>query len=160
MKKIIIFTEPTQELVFDASSDLLLTQACLSVLIRRRTNANFRYFVEGRQFNPTATELEYMNLTDSDINLLPKSVAERTKALRKRFLDLQASTDSYQASTKLWQDTLENFLSLPLEKQLTAQTRVLADTPYEEDIPTAYWLLKQRANYVGEGFKILEVTTA
>lgn len=159
MKKVIIFKEPQATRVFDASTDELLTQACLKILNERKNSNFFRYNPEPLEFSPTPIEESYLKLTEENLVLLPTSVAENLKKKQKSLQLRKNSVERANADNKHWYTTMQHLLSLPYNEQLTHTITLLEGTPYAREINTAFWLLKERTQYIGENFTIETIET-
>lgn len=158
MKKVIIFKEHYKNYIFDASTEALLLQACISVIERRATSNHFRYFAHGRKFVPTGTEQSYLDLTEEELEILPQAIFETVSVTRKKLNLMISMIEREHSETLEWTTKLETFLSLPANEKLTAKEPTILLNGEQEY--TAIWLLKKRASYAGESFEIVNLDLA
>ena len=160
MNKIIIFKEPNREYIYDASTEDAILKACLTVFKRRWSDPRTYYFREPYLFEPTVKELEYINLTDSDMAHIPAVAYDNIAELRNKLLSKKHSLEKVHEDYERWVEEGTMLLSLSLEEQLQRKAEFLPEIVGQVKPSSILWLLKQRSMLHGEGFSIVEIDVA
>ena len=157
MTKVIIFKEPSREYIYDASTDEAMLKACLAVFNRRWSDPRTYYFREPHLFEPTEKELEYINLTDSDLLHIPVVAYDAIAEKRNKLIYKTKAHEKMHEDYELWVKEGTILLSLPLAEQLTRTITFLPHVEGQSQPISILWLLKQRSMLHGEGFSIVKL---
>lgn len=160
--RIIMFEEKHQTRYFDASTDEVLSRACVKVL-RERVDEGYWYH---RNFDKpervrSADEIALMAMTDEQIAVLPENMAQDIKNKRVRIISKDLAYERNRALEDSWFAALEKVLSLPVDEavKLSTSGQEGAGWPRRE-MNLAFYLLDSRSDYEYERLELLTLEKA
>ena len=142
----IVFKERFQERVFDASSEELLSAACLMILRERYSNPVWGY--RPKTMTPSEEETEFLEFYRTEGKYLPRMLRRHADRIFEQIEERAVDVDDPDWN---WYNNVEELLQLPEERAIGYRI------PFRGKlIPTTFYLLLQRQNHPNEGLSIVD----